>query len=777
MSKLSEIIVPIRTSLKGFAEGLQQGEDHLRKFGRRMSVIGAEMTTALTLPIVAAGVAAVKSFADIERMQLGLAAVMGSSNAANAEFQKLVETARQPGLGLTQVVDASLTLQSMGTEADEARRIIEGLGKATIFSGKGADEFARAMTQLKDVMAKGKIEAQDTKLLMSAIPALGVAMTKAFGTTSAEVIRSKNSVGQFVEKLIDAAHQLPVTEDMVNSLSNQFQNFTDELKISLAQVGQVIVVNFKLKEVLKSVTASITAGAEAFGRMSPGMQEFTLKGLAALAMLGPLLRILGNLHIVLSVVIMAVKNIAIALRAVLGPIGAVVVLATGFIKILHELREASDNAFVRGLLDALSTGILPMIRGLGKLKDLIFGVKDATGHATDGMKKWAESSPGLAAAIASRKPKKKTEPDKEKTPIQEILDRLKNDVNAANELNKMGMIDDIKEHLRDVYIGAIESLAQEGLKADSSIMKDLFKKAFPDARGVNLLDMLPPLKLPDRIKSLEKFDLSKYIFDKDPNLKDVDEYAKKVIDSLGHSITSLGGKVSDMLANLFSFDMGNGGSSKIAAFIADLGDDFIGIADTIATAVSGIDEIISQSFANREQALDNYYDKERARIEASQMSEEQKQNALLKLDEETEKKRRKLARQKAIRDKLAAIFGATINTALAITKFLAEGNLFGAVAAGALGAIQVGLIAAAPLPLASGGLAYGDTNALIGEYIGARTNPEVVAPLSDLKSMLFDEEQSGGGGEVVFRISGSNLVGVLKNAQRDISISGGYKIG
>jgi hypothetical protein len=38
--------------------------------------------------------------------------------------------------------------------------------------------------------------------------------------------------------------------------------------------------------------------------------------------------------------------------------------------------------------------------------------------------------------------------------------------------------------------------------------------------------------------------------------------------------------------------------------------------------------------------------------------------------------------------------------------------------------------------LARGGLAYGPTLAMVGDNPGARTNPEVIAPLSDLESML-----------------------------------------
>ncbi len=45
------------------------------------------------------------------------------------------------------------------------------------------------------------------------------------------------------------------------------------------------------------------------------------------------------------------------------------------------------------------------------------------------------------------------------------------------------------------------------------------------------------------------------------------------------------------------------------------------------------------------------------------------------------------------------------------------------------------------MAMASGGLAYGETLARIGEYPGARSNPEVVAPLDKLQSIL---ERSGG---------------------------------
>ena len=65
---------------------------------------------------------------------------------------------------------------------------------------------------------------------------------------------------------------------------------------------------------------------------------------------------------------------------------------------------------------------------------------------------------------------------------------------------------------------------------------------------------------------------------------------------------------------------------------------------------------------------------------------------------------------------------------------------------------------------ADGGLAYGPTLGLFGEYPGAAGNPEVVAPLDRLKTLIGDT--GGTGGEVVFRIEGRNLVGILNKENR-----------
>lgn len=70
---------------------------------------------------------------------------------------------------------------------------------------------------------------------------------------------------------------------------------------------------------------------------------------------------------------------------------------------------------------------------------------------------------------------------------------------------------------------------------------------------------------------------------------------------------------------------------------------------------------------------------------------------------------------------------------------------------------------------AEGGIAYGPTLGLFGEYAGARSNPEVVAPLDRLRSMI---QPTGYGGNVRFHIEGRDLVGVLSNETRITAKSG-----
>lgn len=102
---------------------------------------------------------------------------------------------------------------------------------------------------------------------------------------------------------------------------------------------------------------------------------------------------------------------------------------------------------------------------------------------------------------------------------------------------------------------------------------------------------------------------------------------------------------------------------------------------------------------------------------------------------------------------------------------IASGKLL--IAAGAIGSLGAGLIGSTSMgrssqgyqipKFADGGIVSGPTMGIMGEYPGAKSNPEVIAPLSKLKSMI------GGGTSTIIpdvRISGQDLVVVFDRANK-----------
>lgn len=67
-------------------------------------------------------------------------------------------------------------------------------------------------------------------------------------------------------------------------------------------------------------------------------------------------------------------------------------------------------------------------------------------------------------------------------------------------------------------------------------------------------------------------------------------------------------------------------------------------------------------------------------------------------------------------------------------------------------------------PFANGGIVYGPTLSIMGEYAGARSNPEVIAPLNKLKSIIGDGGSAGG--HLVGRIRGRDIIMAMANETR-----------
>ena len=109
---------------------------------------------------------------------------------------------------------------------------------------------------------------------------------------------------------------------------------------------------------------------------------------------------------------------------------------------------------------------------------------------------------------------------------------------------------------------------------------------------------------------------------------------------------------------------------------------------------------------------------------------------------------------------------ATANSEASVTGAMASVAsipVVGWIMAGTAAASVIAAMASIP-KFADGGIAYGPTLGMFGEYAGASNNPEVVAPLNKLRSLLGPDD--GDGGDVRFRIEGRALVGILEKENK-----------
>lgn len=118
-----------------------------------------------------------------------------------------------------------------------------------------------------------------------------------------------------------------------------------------------------------------------------------------------------------------------------------------------------------------------------------------------------------------------------------------------------------------------------------------------------------------------------------------------------------------------------------------------------------------------------------------------------------------IAANKAATASFMELAAASYFAAHAYIPFYGFGIASGFVTAAASMVKSVGALGATPF--ANGGIVSGPTIGLIGEYAGASNNPEVIAPLDKLRSLL--QQPESGGGAVIFRIHGRELVGIIEN--------------
>ena len=291
--------------------------------GDALTSIGGKLSAGLTLPIVGLGVAAVKSYGEIESLQKGLEAVLGSADAAEKEFEKLKEVAKLPGLGMKEAVQGSINLQAIGLSADKSRDILQQFGNAVATVGKGRAEFERAIYGVQQLANTDFPLGEDLNIIKDALPQVSNLLKDAFGSSrSDELAKMGVSSQQVLDTILTGLGKLP---RVTGGIKGAFENLGDSMQTSLARVGKIIDKNLNLSGLVDKITGFIDKIVSGFENLDPMWQTVILGAAGFAAALGPVLVGVGGFLTLLPTMLSGLGALSVAFTAMTGPIGLVVV--------------------------------------------------------------------------------------------------------------------------------------------------------------------------------------------------------------------------------------------------------------------------------------------------------------------------------------------------------------------------------------------------------------------------------------------------------------------
>jgi tape measure domain-containing protein len=664
-------------------------ERSMSRFGGKMQNIGTTLTQSLTLPIIALGAASLKSFADMEKLENGLIAIMGSSEGAAIELEKLRKVAENPGLALPEVVKASSSLQSVGMNADAARETITQFGNAVARAGGGAEQFDGVVLALSQISAVGKVTQEDLNQIKERLPEFARVMKEEFGVVTAEGIRELGiSSEEFIKRSVGALGNL---ERANGGLANTFDNLKDNVGASLAELGKAINETLNLEAVAAALSAGLQRLVDGFKSLNPETQGFIVKAGLLVAALGPAIFIVGKLITTFGALIgttrlimTTVKNLStvisgafakiLANPAILGVTLAIAAVGAIALYVYDNWKAFSDN-FKNIWINIKNSVMQGVTFVLGKLDNL----QKALGldlFDLSGMTKYQEEQRVVAAEFKT---------------IGETVDSLKGKFKSlfmAAPGKGGGGGGGGTEGTGELVFG------DGGAPTGGAVVPNASPVAAITSESTGITNMLPTLDL--LAIKLDTATASNL------RLKETNEEVKNSFVAVETQMMSFG--------------------------------------NTLTSALI----LAADAFSN------------------------------LAVQGETDMKKMASAALQAARQVVSAYIKEGV--AGIVKNILAgpTGKVLGPFAIAVAGAAGAGasvlfnsLLNKVSAPaLAQGGLATGPTMALVGDNRNARVDPEVIAPLSKLKSMMGD---MGIGGTLETRISGNDLIILLNRSQKGLS--------
>lgn len=284
MAKLGDLIVRVGADTREFNRELGKIQRKIRETSDNIMDMGKAMSMGVTLPIAGLGAAAVKAAADLETMETQFISLTGGAEQAAAMVDQLNQFAAATPFQIEEIAGAARQLLAAGTDISQVNEQLQFLGDIAATSGSSIEDITAIFAK---VQAKGKVELENLNQLAERGIPIFKALSDATGLPASELGAGAVSLEQFNQVLKGFAEEggfaAGAMERLSQTAAGKFSTAMDNLKQAGAEIGNIF---------LPYVTAAIdkvTELAAKFMNLDEGTQK-TIVAIAALAAsIGPAL--------------------------------------------------------------------------------------------------------------------------------------------------------------------------------------------------------------------------------------------------------------------------------------------------------------------------------------------------------------------------------------------------------------------------------------------------------------------------------------------------------
>ncbi len=290
MAKLGDLIVRIGADTRDLNKQLGRVQREMRSMTGNLVQLGQNMTRAITVPLAGLGALAVKSAADLEKLEASFVSLTGGVDQAAAMMKQLNEFTASTPFQIENVANAARQLIASGTEIGEVNNQLRFLGDIAATSGVTIEEIAAIFAK---VNAKGKVELENLNQLAERGIPIFKALADATGLPADSLGAGAVSVEQFNTVLKSFAEEggfaAGAMERLSQTAAGQFSTALDNLKLAGASIGELLLpaVNNLLELIIKL--------SQRFAELNPNTKGLILEMGLLLGSIGPLVMAIPNL--------------------------------------------------------------------------------------------------------------------------------------------------------------------------------------------------------------------------------------------------------------------------------------------------------------------------------------------------------------------------------------------------------------------------------------------------------------------------------------------------